>query len=499
MTMAIDIKKYVNITSGVGGASQVATRQFIGCVFSPSELIDPAIPVTFESANAVGLHFGNDSEEYLRATSYFAFVSPTIRVPQAIMFGRYVLLDSPGRIFGGDLTTSLTEFQAVTAGELTISFGGTAVTVSGIDLSTATSLSDVASLIQVALRANGNVNLLTCTVEFDAVNNRFAFEASPSGFTIGSVSVSFTALSNLLGWLSTDGAIVTSGSLAKTPLESVQALYGETNNFGSFTFTESSVLTIGATEEIAAWNAALNVIFMFHVAIGESEYAAGWQDDLDGYAGCAITYDIIADEYHVMLPMAIQAATDYTQRNGVMSYMYRQLSSLSPSVDTDALAYQLDAANVNYIGQTQTAGQKKSIYQNGVLQGGATDPRAMNVFANEQWLKDYIRSEIFNLQLTLPQVSAGSSGLAQLSSVVNSSAQLGLFNGVITTGKTFTETQKLFITQLSGDEDVWKVVQSAGYWADVVIRSEVNNDIQTYVADYTLIYSKNDAVQSVNG
>ena len=85
--MSISMSKYVNITSGVGGNNNVATRQLSGCVFTPNPMVDPLIPLFFHSSADVGLYFGTLSEEYTRAVKYFGYVSPAIRNPSTLMFG----------------------------------------------------------------------------------------------------------------------------------------------------------------------------------------------------------------------------------------------------------------------------------------------------------------------------------------------------------------------------------------------------------------------------
>ena len=71
-----------------------------------------------------------------------------------------------------------------------------------------------------------------------------------------------------------------------------------------------------------------------------------------------------------------------------------------------------------------------------------------------------------------------------------------LFREKISTRKTRPVKQDLLRRLLQKEFD-GVIVNDLSRWGRTL--SEVVNDIQTYVADYTLIYSKNDAVQSVNG
>lgn len=559
--MSLNINDYVQITSGVAAANQVANRQFIGRIFTTNSIVSPSSVLEFASAVGVGAFFGTNSEEYIRAIKYFGYISPDITTPGKLSFARYVSIASPASIFGAKNQFSLTTIQLTTAGVIQFSFGdtqpiltagsfvsgnqyqittvgttdytligaasntvgtvftatgvgagtGTAtstgiVTVSGINLSGSSSLTNAAALMQTALRANGDERLTTCTVSYDAVNSRFDFVATNASITAGSFSTNQAGtgvndLSSVIGWYASSGAIITSSSPSQSPLDSFISSVSISNNFGSFCFTTTSALTLAQSSAIALQNENYNVMFIFHIVVTPSTYAS-WSAALISIASTGITYQLATlNEYPEMLPMAIQAATNYSQRNGVMNFMYKQIANLTASVTDDSVKTALDAARVNYYGQTQQAGQQVSFYQNGMLCGLAVNPQAMNIHANEQWLKDDIASRILNFQLSVGQISAGSSGLAQITTLLNASISNALFNGVIASGKQLTTVQQLYITQLTGINTSWIQVQNAGYWFTVNISSSVdpNTGLTIYTANYTLIYSKNDAVQKIVG
>ena len=59
---------------------------------------------------------------------------------------------------------------------------------------------------------------------------------------------------------------------------------------------------------------------------------------------------------------------------------------------------------------------------------------------------------------------------------------------------------KVFVTQQTGDPLAWLQVQNIGYWVDATIVAFVGPGNTTeYKAVYTLIYSKDDAIRSVEG
>ena len=197
------------------------------------------------------------------------------------------------------------------------------------------------------------------------------------------------------------------------------------------------------------------------------------------------------------VPMMIEAATDYTMANSVQNYEFQQFPTLLPSVTNDADADTYDNLSINYYGQTQTAGTFISFYQRGVLMGLSTNPLDMNVYANEQWLKDASTAAIMNALLVLTQIGANAQGRSQVLSILQELINQALLNGTISVGKTLTQTQILFITQVTNDPLAYQSVKSLGYWVDAVITATGSPVVYSVV--YTLVYSKDDIIRFVQG
>jgi hypothetical protein len=216
-------------------------------------------------------------------------------------------------------------------------------------------------------------------------------------------------------------------------------------------------------------------------------------------AQVSLTLQPPPDQYAEQVPMMIFAATDYTAVNSVQNYMF-QTFNLVPTVTDDATSDSLDAINVNYYGATQESGQQIAFYQRGLLSGLPTSPSDMNVFANEIWLKDAAGVAIINLLLSVSQVPANKSGTGLILSVLQNVIDQAVNNGTISVGKTLTNNQKLYITQITGDPNAWQQVQNIGYWINCVISPYTDEGGNTeYQAVYTLIYSKDDVIRKVTG
>lgn len=329
--------------------------------------------------------------------------------------------------------------------------------------------------------------------------SRFSIAVPSTSQTIAAVATGTGSnnLAAMMGLLVADGAVNVTGSGPITAVGALTRSEGITNNFGSFVFMP--VLQLTDAVDVAAYNMAQNVMYQFHATVTDAT-AAAWAEALAGYSGTGLTLSPVSGEYPELLPCAILAATEYNKRGSVQNYMFKQMAGLTASVNTSAAADTYDALRVNYYGETSTAGQKIEFYQRGTLMGVATSPVDMNVYGNEQWLKDYAGSQIMSLLLSVGRVPANIAGRAQIADTVQVAIDQALVNGTISIGKTLTQAQKVFIATQTGDNLAWQTVESAGYILDVQIEPYTTVSGATeYKAVYTLIYSKDDAIRKVEG
>jgi hypothetical protein len=491
--MAIQFEKYVRITSGVVGNRGVRQRELILRIFTDNALISPDEVLEFTDTNNIRDFFGANSEEYKRSLFYFAWVSKQATRAKKISFARFSLDAIPVGIYGGTSQKSVDTFTSISAGNIALSIAGNDYTASGIDLTTVTTLADVATALTSAIQAAA-AELATASVDYDATVRRFILTVSG---VVGAVAVTTTPLATALEWTSDTGAIYITGADDRTSDENISASAELTNNFGSFIVLPE--LELSQIEAIAAWNDSQNVKYIYCAKTGSLTAATEKFDTLGGYSGVAVTLGLSGD-YAEMIPAIILAATDYTRRNSTCNYMYQEFSTLDPAVTTTKQSDDYDAVRCNYVGVTQTAGQLIAFYQRGLLYGGSSAPVDMNVYANEIWLKDLAGTQIMSLLLSLQKVSANIKGQAQITNIITPVIEAAEYNGVISVGKTLTPTQKAFITEETGDPDAWQTVQNEGSWLSVNIQTEVTTDGRTeYYASYILIYSKDDVIRRVEG
>ncbi len=495
--MAISITKYVDITSGVGGNTALPAVELIGRLFTDNQLLPTGAVKEFSSAELVGAYFGTDSDEYLRAAWYFAQVSKNITTPQNISFARWVDEATAPQIYGSKITTLLSTFQGISDGAFSMTLGSVTNVISGLDFTAALSFADVAAVIQEGINDETGLQWTGATVAYDNTSGGFNFvggDDSVAAIVSVALAGTGTEIMNDIGW--GGAAIFSAGAQIETITDVLTNSTDTSNNFGSFIFMPT--LNLAQHEEAATWNDGQNNLYQYMVPVSLANYST-WSAGLITYSGTAITLSPISTEYPEMIPMVILAYTNYLAPNAVQNYMFQQFSTITPSVTDSAIAAELDTARVNYYGQTQNAGSNFSFYQNGVLMGGATDATDMNTYANEQWVKTAITAAIMNLLLAVTKVSANPQGISQISSVIQTVVNQALTNGTISVGKTLNNLQILYINEITDNSTAWMQVQISGYWFIVFITTEVVSSVTTYIANYLLVYSKDDVIRKVVG
>lgn len=494
----ISFTRYVQITSGVGAGLAVRLRDLILRLFSTSPLVPIDGVVEFTSAADVGTYFGLTSPEYLRAVFYFGFISKRSTAPKRMSFARYADVASAARVYGSAANRAVSSFTPVTTGSIKLTIGAYTQDLTGINFSAATTLSNVASILQTAIQAivAGGAAWTAATVTYNAVARRFELVGGTVGASPVAVAAAATGtpIAGLLGWDAS--AIYSPGVAVEQPLAAFVRSAEGNDNFGTFAFVPS--LTLSQITEVAAQNKTYNVKFMYLVPVLAADVNATFAA-LQGFAGSGVSLSPLTTEYPELLPASVAAATDYTQRDATVNYMFQQ-AALTPSISSNAQADTMDSNRTNYYGRTQTAGQFLDFYQRGILMGLATDPVDMNTYVNEMWLKDAAGARLMELMLNA-RVPANAKGRAMMLAQMQDVVDRGTFNGVISVGKPLSVTQKLYITNVTGDPLAWQQVLRIGYWMDGVMQSIVNP--QTQLAEwqfvYTLIYSKDDAVRKVVG
>lgn len=502
--MSIPIKKYVTITSAVANTDAVARKELIVRIFTTNPLFAANTVYEFTESKDVADFAGSSSIEAQMAASYFSWVSKRAIKAQKISFMRYSFDAIAPYMYSTQPLTPLATLKTVQDGSLVINLGGTAYTASNIDLSGVQDYAGVATALQTAIRANtdGGALWTAATVTYNATNSSFELTGGETGenaINYAATAVGGTDISGLIGWNIASAPILSAGAGASTVADILNKTIDVSTNFLTFGFTDPAI-AYQNLDAIGAWVDEQNNEYRFCFDLGASNYAEGIAIAA-AHTGMTANYNI---NYGIqglvpawLMSAILPATTDYDRPNGVKNYMFQEFPTFPVSVgNNDGALYQtLDNLNINYNGQTQKSGRNLTFYQNGYNADG-TDTA---VYDNEAWLKDAISSDMLNNFLGLDFISADQDGEAVLTSVLSTNCEKALDNHVFSSGRLLTNTQKGYITQLTGDENAWSKVQTNGYTFTVSIGTETQGNKDIYVGEYTLIYLKNDVIRKVEG
>lgn len=494
--MAIRQSKFIDITSGVGGASTVKNREFIARCLTSHEKVGVGHVIEFNDYDSVVEYFTASSHEAKFAAKYFGFISKNVTQAKKISFAgwsksarqAYVLATAQ---YDNNLQSYL--------GNKTISFSlGQKDVVVDVNIEDVSSFATILSTIQTALRLKEGMSEAVVSVTNDGCVK----------VTLGSTtseikpckSVGENDLAPLLKLV--NGVICSNATSGETPVEAAVRTTSISNNFGTLVFLKPDVdLTDDEVKSVSEWVATGNYKCLFAYARKAYTDGAGILVDDEGLVDLATKLGKSTgtclwafkedSDYIEALPAALFATTDYTRTNSAKTFMYQQ-GDFSAAVASDSAATTLDDLNINYIGQTQFAGGLLDFSQD----GNNLDGIETSVYCNEVWMKSAFWASIMNLFLSVDKVPANDEGELMIRTVMMDTIDAAIRNGSILKTKTLNTNQKLYITNLTGNSRAWEQVYTDGFILSVNI---VQNDDGKYVAKYMFIYSKGDAIRKVEG
>lgn len=200
---------------------------------------DTSIPIgtvqSFANQSAVAAWYGPSSLQATLATYYFnGFVGAT-QIPSALSFFQYNTAAVAGYMRGGSLAAmTLSQLQAL-SGTINIVVDGVSHVSANINLASATSFTNAATLIQAGIQTGTPTS--TATVSWDSLRKAFVIT---SGTTGASSSVGYgtdSSLSPSLLFTAATGAVLSPGATTATPSTAMAAVIAQTQNWAGFSTT----------------------------------------------------------------------------------------------------------------------------------------------------------------------------------------------------------------------------------------------------------------------
>lgn len=299
-----------------------------------------------------------------------AFFSKSKR-PRQIAVGKIFTADQGAYLLSGGL--KLEDLTAVTTGAFDITIGGSVVSLSGLDFSSATSVEDVATVVDTALStASAGAS---CSTYKDNLIITTTATGSAATISYAGTPASGTDVSGLLGLTEATGASYADGYTAGSIAEELQAIADAATRAGLFFYgwtidaeyrdTEDQVEAqnwINARSFRAVGGMCTNNANAYNPA---STANNGYKATEAGLAGINYTYDDNAQVYPEISYLANFLAVDYNAEGSTIAGKFKDADGIAavnfPDIETNIQT--LNSRRINTI--TGVIGQTIKFFREG--------------------------------------------------------------------------------------------------------------------------------------
>lgn len=466
------------------------------CLTTNTRVPIGAVP-SFPSAAAVSSFFGPASVQAAQAAIYFAGFEGADVLPAALLFAQYNLAAVPGYLRGGNISgLTLTQLQAFT-GTLTITFAGTPLTSSSINLSSATSFSNAATIIQAGFTSP------PFSVTYDSVSGAFVFTSTTTGATETITYATGTLAADLLLTLVTGATLSQGAAIAAAPAAFMAGIVAQTTNWATFFSDFDPDGGSGNTlkTEFAAWAGTTNDQFAYFVedtditptestdaasSLGQKIIAAGISGATPIYVP-SIPFGLAA------FASGAVASIDFAETNGEATLAFKSQSGLVASVTNQTVAANLIANGYNFYGSYATANQGFTFFYPGSISGPF---EWVDAYVGQIWLNSQLQLALMELLTNVKSIPYNAAGYGLIQAAMQDPIQAALNFGLINTGVTLSNAQIAEVNNAAGLA-IANVLQSQGYYLQILPATAQTRGNRAS-PPITLWYVQGGSVQSIN-
>ena len=464
--MAIPASHIVEVLPRVitGGSPDLELN---GLLLTDNALISASTMVLeFPSAASVGAYFGENSVEYAAADVYFTSYNNKFSAPKALFVARRIAAAAPAWLRGAKNTQTLTALKAVTSGGLTISIDSAAASITGVSLATATSFSDVATLLQTAIRAKS----ANATVTYSSLTNAFTITSGKTGATsevsFASAPATGSDLAALLNLTELKGAIVSKGMNALSVSEQMAKIRAKTENW--VTFTTAWEENADAMLEWAAWaNSNYGWLYVAYTTNAATAVADSSVDPASvlknsGNDHTTIIYGSL--EYAEFI-MGTVASIAWQRVNGTITAAFKKQSGLAPWVVDEGTAAILESKNCNYFGNFATRNAEFIFMYPGCM--SASDYAFIDPYVNSVWLNNRLQVALLDGITSAGRVPYNVRGYTMVKAWMMDPINAARNNAAIEAGVVLSERQRSEVMNEAG-LDISSELWTQGYYVQVL-------------------------------
>jgi len=458
-----------------------------GLILTENVLIPSGRVMEFYQASEVAALLGSGSPEYLAAAVYFNGYDNSSVTPGVLLMSRTQLTAAAGYMMSGSLKgVPLNTLKALTPGTITLTVDGASKTSQTVNLSAATSQSNIATLLQAAFTG---VN-----VTWNATSNTFIFTSATTGADSKVSAANASALTTGLKLTTASGATTSAGNDVTSLTDTMTNITNQNQNWIGF----SVINDLDDVEklELCAWvnNQNSRYFYSMHDSSADALVANSstafvpTQVTPAGYAG---VFPVYGDYLDAVTALAYAGSINFDQTAGRVSYKFRAFSGVTPKVTNLAAANALESNGYNYYGSYGLNKTLKDYAADGSITGSFL---WLDSFINQVWMNANLVSAYAELFTNNQSYSYNAQGYASVQAATIDVANNAVNFGAIQRGVTLDNSQIKQVTNVVG-KDISAPLYSDGWYLHIPTQTGASrisrelNGVVFYYVDGQLIQS----------
>ena len=484
--MAIPASQIVTVNPSVIGSGG-NSLSLNGVILSKNLLIPVGTVPSFSSSDAVKAYFGDGTDEHLASINYFLGYDNSTIKPSVLYFAPFVDTARSAWLRGGSLAgMTLTQLQSIAAGTIIYTMNGTVKTSSSINLSSATSFSNAATLISAAFTGGA-------VVTWSATQSAFIFTSTTTG--TGSTMTFATGTLVGLKLTSADGAVLSQGAAVYTPSTALNAVKAYTQNWATF-MTIFEPLIADKTL-FAEWANAENQRYAYICWDTDAQAIVHGSTTAFGVLAKAAAYNAVICVYNnVKLAAFVLGSTaciDFSRANARITYNGKSQSGFTATVTDATIASNLKANGYSFYGNYATANDTFNFFVDGAITGKWL---WLDTFVNQVYMNSQFQLAMMTLITNTTSIPYNEAGYSLVRAAMQDPIGAALNFGAIRTGVVLSAQQKAIINQSAG-RDVANSIYSDGYYLQILDPgAQVRGNRGTPVINFW--YADGGAVHTIN-
>lgn len=482
--MTIPVDQIVRVNPGVLTAAGSAV-DLNGLILTQSTYPPIGAVVSFASADDVGSYFGPLSTEKQMADKYFPGPDNATKTPGRLYFAQYPSASVAAYLRGGSMASVSPATLKTYTGTLTIVADGVSKTSSSINLSSATSFSNAATIITAAFTSPG------FAVTYDATQQTFVVTSSTTGAS-STMQVATGTIAASLKLTSATSAVTSQGAVAGVPATNMDAIKAVTQNWAAFTTTWEPDLA--GKSAFSDWSNAQGERFCY----------VGWDTDVNALvSGSTTTWghylqsnDLIGSlpffgtNLHAAFVLGWAASLDFDRLNGRQTLAFRSQSGMQPSVTTASGAQALEDNGYNFYGAYATAKDGFNFAYPGSVSGQWL---WADTYFNQIWLNANLQLAMITLLTSVNSIPYNTQGYALVEAACLDPINAAVNFGAIRSGINLSASQKAQIKNALGF-DASPALFAKGWYLQIVDATAAQR-VERASPSITLFYCDGGSVQ----